>query len=207
MARNPPWSREELILALDLYLRRKNDPNPPSTRHVDVVELSKILNRLPLHGDRPDAARFRNPNSVNKKLGNFAHRDPDYPGVGLPRGNQLEKVVWKAFPAAPILLRKAVAAIRRMATAEAPPEDPEQDDTSARESALLFRLHRSRERDHRLVRRKLRAALEKKGSLACEVCSFDFQLQYHGLQKPFIECHHLTPLARLRPDSRIFCAT
>ena len=31
--------------------------------------------------------------------------------------------------------------------------------------------------------------------------------EYHGLQKPFIECHHLTPLARLRPDSRIFCAT
>ncbi|MYA42215.1 MAG: HNH endonuclease [Gemmatimonadetes bacterium] len=204
MARNPPWTREELILALDLYLRRKNDPNPSSPLRAEVVELSETLNQLPLHRDRPDAARFRNPNAVNRKLGNFAHRDPDHPGVGLSRGNQLEEVVWKDFATDTKLLQQAVAAILSMATVEAPPEDPEQDDTGAREGALLFRWHRSRERNRRLVRRKLRSVLAKEGSLACEVCNFDFQRQYHGLQKPFIECHHLTPLAQLRPDSRVF---
>lgn len=123
---------------------------------------------------------------------------------GTAGGNRLEVPVWNDFAADPIRLREAVAAIRSMATVEAPPEDPEQDDTGAREGALLFRWHRSRERDRGLVRRKLRDALKRTGSLACEVCGFDFQLQYRGLEKPFIECHHLTPLARLRPDSRIF---
>ncbi|MDE2676436.1 MAG: HNH endonuclease [Gemmatimonadota bacterium] len=168
-----------------------------------MVELSDILNRLPLHDDRPDADRFRNVNSVSTKLGNFAYRDPDNEGAGLRGGNRLEVAVWQDFAADPVLLGEAVAAIRSMATAEAPPEDPEQDDTGAREGALLFRWHRSRERDRGLVRRKLRAVLKKQGALACEVCGFDFQVQYHGLEKPFIECHHLTPLSRLRPNSRV----
>ena len=167
-----------------------------------MTELSETLNRLPLHGNRPDAPRFRNPNGVRMKLGNFAHRDPDYRGVGLSRGNQLEEGVWADFAAEPTLLREAAAAVRRMATVNPPPEDPEQDDTGAREGALLFRLHRSRERNRSLVHRKLQDALKKKGSLACEVCGFDFQLQYHGLQEPFIECHHLAPLSRLRPKGR-----
>ena len=201
MARNPPWSRDELILALDLYLRRKGDPAPLSTLDVEVVELSEALNRPPLHGARPSTPRFRNPNSVRMKLGNFAHRDPDYHGVGLRRGNRLEAAVWDDFAAEPSLLRAAAAAIRRMAAAEAPPDDPEQDDTGAREGVLLFRWHRVRERDRGLVRRKLRDSLKKTGRLACQVCGFDFELQYRDLGSPFIECHHLTPLSRLRPDS------
>ena len=204
MAKNPPWTREELILALDLYLRHKHDPSSRATRRTAVVELSEILNRLPVHSDRPDAARFRNLNSINLKLANFAHHDPEYTGTGMSRGNRLEREVWEEYAATPTLLREAVVAIRTVATVEAPPEDPEQDDTGAREGALLFRWHRSRERDRRLVRRKKRAALRSKGSLTCEVCDFDFQLQYRGLQKPFIECHHLIPLAQLRPNSRIY---
>ena len=51
MARNPPWTQEELILALDLYLRRRDDPDPRSTLAADMVELSEILNQLPLHDD------------------------------------------------------------------------------------------------------------------------------------------------------------
>jgi 5-methylcytosine-specific restriction protein A len=45
--KNPPWHREELILALELYYRvdasrlRPEDP--------EVVELSSLLNRLPFY--------------------------------------------------------------------------------------------------------------------------------------------------------------
>src|SRR5690606_16167532 len=55
--RNPPWTEEELILALDLYLREGllDDQDPP------VIELSTMLNQLPQQGERPDASRFRNP--------------------------------------------------------------------------------------------------------------------------------------------------
>jgi 5-methylcytosine-specific restriction enzyme A len=42
--RNPPWTRDELILALDLYLR---DPaSPPGKSGVEVQELSDLLNKI-----------------------------------------------------------------------------------------------------------------------------------------------------------------
>ena len=76
--RNPPWAEDELILALDLYLRqgRLDDTHPL------VIELSEALNRLPIHSHRPDHARFRNPNGVALKLANFSALDPSYPAGG-----------------------------------------------------------------------------------------------------------------------------
>ena len=58
--RNPPWSHDELVLALDLYQRL----GMPSKSHPEVVELSRILNSLPAHPERPDRGRFRNVNGV-----------------------------------------------------------------------------------------------------------------------------------------------
>ena len=81
--RNPSWARDELILALDLYLREGQlDAADPS-----VIELSAVLNALPIHTDRPDREKFRNPNGVAMKLANFAALDPGYPGVGLAKLN------------------------------------------------------------------------------------------------------------------------
>ncbi len=46
MLKNPTWTRDELILALDLYFRvglpRWSASNP------EVIKLSKILNELPI---------------------------------------------------------------------------------------------------------------------------------------------------------------
>src|SRR5690242_17374589 len=43
-ARNPTWARDELILALDMYLCYAG--NPPGKESTDIVELSDTLNRL-----------------------------------------------------------------------------------------------------------------------------------------------------------------
>lgn len=42
--RNPGWTRDELILALDLYVRFKG--NPPGKGSAEIIGLSAILNRL-----------------------------------------------------------------------------------------------------------------------------------------------------------------
>ena len=60
--RNPPWERDELILALDQYFRRK--PTTFGKDHPDVLALSTVLNALPIHKDRPDKARLRNANGL-----------------------------------------------------------------------------------------------------------------------------------------------
>jgi len=45
--RNPTWTRDELILALDLYL---HEPAARGSKtHPAVIELSGVLNRLPIH--------------------------------------------------------------------------------------------------------------------------------------------------------------
>jgi 5-methylcytosine-specific restriction protein A len=95
MPKNPPWNRDELILALDLYFRFH--PSHISKKHEAVIDLSRILNMLALNADKPDPDKFRNPNGVYMKLCNFLRYDPDYPGVGFQRGGHLEEVIWEEF--------------------------------------------------------------------------------------------------------------
>jgi len=201
MPRNPPWTRDELILALDLYFRHR----PSSQEDPEVIALSDLLNALPIHSERPDAEHFRNPNGVYMKLGNFMSIDPAYEGAGLRRGNRLEQIVWDEFAGDRERLRAAAEAIRAAVAApekrwaDAIVEEAEYD---APEGRVLYRVHRSRERNAALVRRRKQLALEKDGRLACEVCGFDFSERYGALGDGFIECHHTIPVSQLKPGDR-----
>lgn len=90
--RNPPWSREELILALELYLRAGllDDKAP------EVQQLSEALKDLAFV-QKEDPAVFRNPNGVAMKLANFAAFDPNYKGKGLTAGGRLDREVFEEF--------------------------------------------------------------------------------------------------------------
>lgn len=103
--RSPPWSRDELILALDLYHRRGN----LNARHREVIVLSDTLRRLPINPGRP--ANYRSPASVNRKLGNFAALDPGFPGAGLAAAGTLDRVVFDELFDAPDRLRAEVERI------------------------------------------------------------------------------------------------
>ena len=95
MARNPDWIEDELILALDLYLREGalDDTDQP------VIELTEVLNRLPIHTLRPDVERFRNPNGVALKLTNSQALNPAYPGVGS--GGATDSTAWSGIGTTP----------------------------------------------------------------------------------------------------------
>ena len=106
--RNPPWAEEELILALDLYLcsGQLGDSHPA------VTNLSRVLNGLTIQPERPDAVRFRNPNSVKLKLANFAAIDPNHAGRGMSRGGKGDAEVWQRYAADEDLLTDIAAAIK-----------------------------------------------------------------------------------------------
>ncbi len=106
--RNPPWAEEELILALDLYLRRGR----LSAADPDVVNLSQVLNDLTIHSERPDEARFRNPNGVALKLANFAAIDPTYDNRGMVRGSKRDAMVWDQYSSDDDTRAAIAAAIR-----------------------------------------------------------------------------------------------
>jgi hypothetical protein len=59
--RNPDWVRDELILALDMYLCYAG--NPPSKGSVEIDELSETLNRLARYLGITRGDRFRNASS------------------------------------------------------------------------------------------------------------------------------------------------
>ena len=122
--RNPPWAEKELILALDLYIRfgQLDDGDPA------VKALSRVLNELEVHPERPDETRFRNPNGVALKLANFAAIDPNYKGRGMTRGGKLDVEVWNRFASDEDSLAEIASAVRH---GSEPPTLTSRDDESA----------------------------------------------------------------------------
>jgi 5-methylcytosine-specific restriction protein A len=191
--RNPPWQRDELILALDLYVRLGRvvgDDTAP-----EVVTLSGLLNQLPIHAARPDAVRFRNPNGVALKLANF--RAIDQPGRGMSRGNKLDRVVWEEFSGDEKRLR-AVAEV--ISTGYRRPDATPvlaltaDEESEFPEGRVVYRLHRARERNGQVIAKKKAQVLQQHGRLACEACGFDFAMTYGPVGMGYIECHHVVAL-------------
>jgi 5-methylcytosine-specific restriction enzyme A len=212
MSRNPPWSRDELILALDLYFR---EPAAQSNgNHPACLELSDLLNKLPLHPATMHSAGFRNSSGVGMKLGNFRACDPSYTGKGLESGSKLDKVIWDEFSRDIDKLKQTANAIRENYADLLNPGDEEVlVDEEGAEGRVLLRIHQRRERNRALVEKKKRKVLKETGKLACEVCDFDFAMAYGDLGKGFAECHHDRPVSEMSPgektktsELRIVCA-
>jgi 5-methylcytosine-specific restriction enzyme A len=66
---NADWIKDELILALDLYLR--NPESPPGKSSREVRKLSTFLGELGRQFGLRRGSKFRNPNGVYMKLMNF----------------------------------------------------------------------------------------------------------------------------------------
>lgn len=115
MVRNPPWTRDELILALELYMRHRD--HLPDSDHPEILQLSETLNSFFGNSAR-DAAVFRNANGVYMKLANFRAVDPRHTSQGkrgLSRGGHATEHIWDEFSGQPEQLKAAASAIRRAA--------------------------------------------------------------------------------------------
>lgn len=194
---NPPWSRDELILALDLYMRHRS--RLPSKTSPQVAELSEILNKLAGQG-RAGRGDYRNRNGVYMKLMNFRRFDPEYTAtgkVGLARGNSDEQIVWNLFASDPVRLRRTAQAIRDAVTSgtvSLVASDIDVDGVEAEEGAVFTRMHRQRERDRKIIEKKKSAVIAARRKLACEVCNFSFEDRYGERGEGFIECHHVNAI-------------
>lgn len=188
MARNPSWARDELILGLDLYLRERRVLEETDER---VVELSRLLNELLIHPER-GTRNFRSPDAVVMKLANFRALDPQSASAGLPSGGRLDREVWARLaddPDQTTRLAEAIRAARKTAA------NGVEDEDGVPEGRLLFRLHRTRERDPALVAKKKVDVFRRVGRLTCEVCGFEPTELYGGRARSVLECHHRLALA------------
>lgn len=198
---NPKWSRDELILALDLYMRHR--PKLPADGHPEVVALSGLLNVLTREIKPHGATTFRNANGVAMKLQNFRRLDPEQSGKGLSAGSKDEKEVWTLFADHQDRLRATASALRAAIELEGAKDlDAIYLGEEAEEGRLLTRQHIYRERDPKIVRRRKEVALRSSGSLACEACQFDFEVRYGARGEGYIECHHTRPVSQLQPGEK-----
>lgn len=204
---NPDWTRDEHILALDLYLSAK--PGQPQKGGKEVVALSELLNRLHRKFGTQGSATLRNPDGVYMKLMNLKAHDPDSIARGrrgLQRGNRLEADVWREFGSDPRRLKQVAQAIRSFITSNMPLADSlsDEDDELAPEGRVLARVHRSYERNPKNRAKKLaRFNRDNSGRVFCESCGFDFEQTYGERGAGFIECHHVTPVSQLTAATKL----
>jgi predicted HNH restriction endonuclease len=156
--RNPTWVRDELILALDMYLRYGG--NPPQKGSAEIEELSQTLNRLGRYLGIATEDRFRNVNGVYMKLMNFRRFDPVFTHAGkrgLSRGGQEEQEVWNEFSPDPEGCYAVAQTIRQAPAARAGRTLPSlalDGIEEAEEGRVITALHLEHERSSALVETK-----------------------------------------------------
>lgn len=204
-SRNPPWNRDELILALDLYLR--NPTSVAAKTSSDVTHLSALLNKMSRLSGQTGDDRYRNENGVYMKMMNFRALDPRFTSqgkVGMQSGGALEKVIWAEYDGRKADLvadakeiRLAVDTANEAEVEQLPVVPPYEGE----EGGIIIRLHKRYERDSRLIAEKKRAA-KAAGAMQCQVCGFDFEDRYGELGADFIEIHHTRPVHTLQAGSK-----
>ncbi len=192
--RPPVWAWDELVLVCDLMAtkgwRRLLE------EHRDVIELSRLLQVLPLHPVEDRSAKFRSPGAVARKGENIRQWHADF-GHQPNHGGTRDKEVHDAFIADPEGMHLQATALRTELLAgrlaNLPPLDDGVDEGIS-EGGLLQRRHFARERNPALRRKKINEVLDQHGQLECEVCTFDFERTYGERGARFAEVHHVVPL-------------
>lgn len=106
-SRRAVWHRDEVILALDLYI----EEGAGATR-ASVAALSDELRKYPIESHLAADASFRSEAAVRRKLANFLAVETSGT-AGLRHASRRDEEVWNEFAADPAGLREAAAAIRR----------------------------------------------------------------------------------------------
>ncbi|MEC3957521.1 HNH endonuclease [Nocardia sp. CDC153] len=203
--RSPDWTRDEVILACDLVMQ--NNWRQLEDSDERVIELSGVLQLLPIHPHDLRSDTFRNPNGVARKTADIASQHPDYRGRPT-NGGVTDRLVLQDFRDSPDHMHAVAATLRNAAlsgqfkqlpvpqTDDGVQEEADDDyaDAEVREGRLLRRWHYARERDRSLRRKKIADFLKRNDHVFCEICLFDFEKVYGERGAQFTECHHVTPL-------------
>lgn len=184
---NPKWTRDETVLALDLYLTLKG--HVPSPKAPEIRDLSNLLRSLPYHAEAAKQPTFRNPDGVGFKLMNIRQVAT---GKGLGNVSNMDRQIWAEFGARPDEVHRIAAAIRAGIAAASlePIPDIEQE---LPEGRLLTILHVRRERNPKV--RKLLLDDRRSSGFRCEICDLARPELEEPLQEAIFEAHHLVPLA------------
>lgn len=185
---NPNWTRDETILALDLYFDLNG--KIPSGSDERIKALSEMLRRFPYHAEASRKESFRNPDGVAFKLQNLKQVATD---KGLGNVSQTDRAIWKEFGSSPTKT-KSLANLIRAGVAASESAKPVIEDVEFAEGRVFTELHSRRERDPKLRERLLSSRRDAK-QLFCEMCNAPTPSSNPELMEAHFEAHHIVPLA------------
>ena len=96
------WRVEETVLALELYLRCRQERRYPNPE--EISQHRDLLWRLGMP--------FRNSNTINLKMHDFAGIDAQNPDPGLNTASSQDRRIWRQFASTPEKLQQEVARIK-----------------------------------------------------------------------------------------------
>ncbi len=208
MTKNPAWTNDELILALDFYFKQGEEGILTGhTATPEMARLSEELNLLATLHNLPKGEKFRSPKAVKARINNFNDLNPNYPTGGLANSGKEAVKVWEKFSHQRELLAQTATAIRQhLKHAEATNTPLLIEATEeilfkpAIEGRILSSSHIRRERNPSLVKKLKKAYYKEHNYLDCAVCGFDYEKRYGEHGHCFMEAHHKRPLCELSPE-------
>lgn len=206
VAKNPRWSRDEIILVLNLYVQLAG--RDPGVDHPAVKDASDELRQM---ATTIGSATYRNPSGVIMKMMNFRSLDPAFTARGsieLKGASELDREIWQEFYGRTHELAVAAEQVRAALANPAGFDDPADDAFSytAKEGRVSYRYHRTLERDPKIVALKKAQTLKTSKKLECEVCNFDFAKTYGARGYGFIEAHHTNPVHAMQDGATTVAA-
>lgn len=186
---NPNWTREEIILALDLYFDCGG--HMPSAEDQRVRELSEVLRAFPYHSSAARKPSFRNPDGVAFKLQNLRQVAT---GKGLGNVSRADRAVWEELGSDPKRTKELARLIKTgiQVVSEVREDSPAYEVFA--EGRVVTETHLRRERDPRL-RDRLLADRRSKAALRCEMCGRVPDVTDVALSESIFEAHHIIPLS------------
>lgn len=184
---NPAWTRDETLLALNLYI--EVDGKVPSPRAPEIKLLSDLLRSLPYHAEAAKQPTFRNPDGVGFKLMNIRQVAT---GKGLGNVSNMDRQIWAEFGQRPDEVRRIADAIQSGITIAGSERLPDVEQELP-EGRLLTALHVRRERNSKV--RKMLLDDRRATGFRCEICNLTRSDLDDSLQEAMFEAHHLVPLA------------
>lgn len=204
-SKNPPWSRDEIILVLYLYKQQGSNISSATAQIYSehLIDLA-IINGIYLEKYK----NFRSPDAIKLRISNFIGMDNRLPNKkGLDRKANLVLETWNEFENNFSELEKEAKKIFLMLeTTQSHKKEIKEKlyEIHVREGGMRLFFHKRRERKPKIVSNKKKKTLKEKGFLSCEVCEFNFLEKYGKHGENFIECHHNKPLSEMKDGEKTY---
>lgn len=209
---NPHWSKDETILALELYF--KVGGNLSSQHEGLVADLSNYLRSAPFHEGKKKNDTYRNVEGVSFKVQNLRAAAT---GKGLKNVSKIDREVWQELGDKPELVsalaKEIKANVQLIVASEQQSEAVDYIDREYLEGDIKHKAHRHRER-HPKLRKDLLNKRRLQANVACDICGYDGRGLPEEIIESAFEAHHVKPLqesdgqqSTKLSDMSLLCAT